>query len=1721
MVDTVDELRTGTGELELVLAITRETLVELIAVAQQLSGRFSLSDGELVYTYDEKTLRLAGSEELFSDLRVPIDAVLDLLNSDPAALLVLADSSQLVPLGTLDPAFRDVVMAAVLESDGIERGAAAATDTLRGHLDGIESPSLYFSVNLEQRTFANLFARVDAGVGSDIGHLPPLPDEDYVRGFDPTVFRVLDPDQPATPPTATDSSFSASEDQTITGDLSANDTLPNAGAIYALKGTPPQGGQLTINDDGTFTFVPNDGFAGEVTFTYTITDPAAGTTVEGEATLNITPVVDAPSIVPDLPVLTCQEDVPVSFSPVSINLEDTDGSETLSIRIEGVPAGASLSAGTQVSPGVWQVDPADFPTLTLTPPNDFNGSINLELIATSVETSTGETATTRRDLRIDLAAVADPAQVSAPTVTTNEDTQVNFGSSVTYNADDADGSEFVDMVAVTGVPAGANLSYTAQGAAIITVLPTGISIQGTEADIRATMNTLAITPGSQSGDDFTLQVAVTTRDAGGATNTITAGQTINVVPVADAPNATGGTFNTNEDTTVNLSGMSAGLVDVDGSETLSIVLSGVPAGATLNGGTALGGGRFALTPAELAALQFTPPANAHGTYSLSLEATATEAEGDTETTTVPVTINVAAQADAPNLTVGTTTTNEDVAAPFGTAIGFGLVDGDGSESVTSVRLTSVPANVTLNYSAAPGATVTAISGGFEITGTQAAIRTTLDSFTASNPTHGAIHFGIHVAVTTTDAGGSTATSNGTHQIDITPVADAPTVSSATTNVNEDTNVVFGDEITYSLVDADGSEAVTQVVVTGIPASATASYTATGGATVTAVSGGYQITGSPTAIRSTLDTLALTPGTNDDSDITLSVAVTTTDSNGDTATTNSSHTLAVSAVADAPTGSGSGSGTEDTTISTPVTIGLSDNDGSETIAQFQITAPTGATLDGFGPSGATVNNAGSVWTVTGTQTQITQALAAMTVTPPANSDVDFNLSVAITATETSPNGGQVATFSNTTTISVPVTLTADADAPTMTGGSFSTEEDTPVALSTLNVALADTDGSETITQIRITGVPTGASLSAGTQVSPGIWELSSAQLATVQFNPPANSHGTYNMTLSAITTEGSNSDTASASVPFSVTVDAQVDAATVTGGSTSTNEDVDVQFGNQISYTLGDTDGSENVTQVDITGLAGDVDMSYTAAGAAVVSSISGGYRITGTPTEIRATLNSFTYSPATHVGDDVNLTVDVTVEDADGSTRVDTATHVINVTPVVDTPSATGGTFGTNEDTAVPLTGIGGTLADTDGSEVATFSLSNVPAGASFATGTDAGGGVWTFTAAQMAAGLSFTPPAGASGTFDMTLTMTSTETGGTTATDTANVRVNVTGVADPATVTTGTTNATEDSNIPFGADITISGNDPDGSESFSVTLSGIPSAATAFWNNTLPGTVTANGGGSWTIAGTEAQVQALLASFGVTPDTHAASNFTVNVAVTTSEGTSTNTVNQNHIINFAQVADAPTVNAGTTTISEDVAGVFGTGITYALVDTDGSETISEVRVTGVPSGASISYTASGSASVTAVSGGYSITGTEAGIRATLNTFAYTTDTHDDAEVQLTVAVTSRDANGDTATTSSTHDLVVEARADEATITGSGSGNEDTTIAAGVTATLIDNDGSETITQAVVTAPAGITVSGFGPSGATVNQSGQQWTITGTPAEISAALAAMTATPPANSDANF
>jgi len=407
--------------------------------------------------------------------------------------------------------------------------------------------------------------------------------------------------------------------------------------------------------------------------------------------------------------------------------------------------------------------------------------------------------------------------------------------------------------------------------------------------------------------------------------------------------------------------------------------------------------------------------------------------------------------------------------------------------------------------------------------------------------------------------------------------------------------------------------------------------------------------------------------------------------------------------------------------------------------------------------------------------------------------------------------------------VTVEVTAVADAPGLTVTPASGDEDTAIALD-ITSALTDVDGSESL-DITISGVPTGATLSAGTDNGDGSWSLSQAQLTGLTITPPQDFSGSFDLTVTATATEGSNGDMAQTADTLTVTVDAVNDAPVVDQGisAQSTAEEALFSF-------IVPTDAF-----VDVDGDA--LNLSATLAdGSALPAWLSfDGSTFSGTP-------------------DDPDLgTITVKVTASDPSADTVSTTFDLEVTAVNDAPVAVVDTASTNEDTGITILASSLLSNDTDvDGDVLRIDAVDNPVGGTVSL--DVNGDVV------------FTPDGDFSGpaTFDYTMT---DDNGGFI---TSTVTVDVTAVADAPTLSITPASGDEDTAIAL--DITSALTDVDGSESLGITIAGVPAGATLSAG-------TDNGDGSWSLSAAQ------LTGLSVTPAPDYAGSFDLTVTATSTEG--------------------------------------------------------------------------------------------------------------------------------------------------------------------------------------------------------------------------------------------
>ncbi len=1209
------------------------------------------------------------------------------------------------------------------------------------------------------------------------------------------------------PPIAVDGSLDISEDQSgvislgsqevDTGDEAANfriETLPENGTLMLDGVAVESGDEISAYDvsRGHLTFEPQGDWSGSTEFNFSVSDGDAWSESDATFSINVSGVADAPLVT--VSDATGFEDSSIDLD-VSAAITDVDGSEEISsITVSGAPAGSVLSDGVNTATALGQevdITGWDLSNLSVTPSANYDMDFDLEVNVTAREPDSGHTTTTTAEINVNIDGVNDAPIVQSGSVEITEDGV----ATIELNTLELDTSDQVESLRIDSLPSNGTLMLNGVEVSEGQVIDKSLVDDGS----------LTFEPNENWSGTDSLQFSAFDGDLWSETQ---GEHTINVVAAAD--NADLGVSDAAglEDAAIELD-ISTALTDTDGSETLSVVISNVPDGASLSAGVDNGDGTWTLEPAQLEGLSVTPPSNYSGSFDLQVESTSTETNGDTATTTATFTVDVEGVADTPSLAVSDVSGLED--SPITLDISSALTDTDGSESL-SVVVSNVPDGATLSAGIDNG------DGSWTLTSAE------LDGVSVTPPSDFSGSFDLEVTATATEADGDSATSETTSfTVNVEGVADGPELSVSNGSGLEDSPISL--EISSALTDTDGSESLS-VQVSNVPEGATLSAGVDNG------------DGTWTLNPDQLDGLSVTPPSNFSGSFDLEITATTTEADGDTAESSASITVDVQGVADSPTlVVTDASGLEDSPIALEISPTLSDTDGSETISVTVSNVPDGATLS------AGIDNGDGSWTLTAEQ------LDGLSVTPPSNFSGSFDLDISATATEA--DGDSITTESSSLTVNVE----GVADTPSLEVSDASGTEDSPISLD-ISSTLADSDGSETITVV-VSNVPEGASLSAGVDNGDGSWTLNSNQLDGLSVTPPSNFSGSFDLEISATSTEVDGDSAISEASTLTVNVEGVADTPTLSVSDVSGLEDSPIAL--DISPTLTDTDGSEILSVV----------ISNVPDGATLSAGIDNG---DGSWTLTSAELDGLSVSPPSDFSGSFDLEVNATATEADGDSATSESTSfTVNVEGVADGPELAVSNASGLEDSPINLD-ISPTLADTDGSESITVVVSNVPEGASLSAGIDNGDGSWSLSADQLD-GLSVTPPSNFSGTFDLEIEATSTEADGDSATSSSTITVDVEAVADAADLETNSARGIQNNPIPLS--ISSAFTDTDGSESMEITISGMPKGAS------LNAGVD-NGDGTWTLQPAD------LDGLSLNPDPSFSGDFELNVSATTTDGSST-----------------------------------------------------------------------------------------------------------------------------------------------------------------------------------------------------------------------------------------
>jgi len=142
---------------------------------------------------------------------------------------------------------------------------------------------------------------------------------------------------------------------------------------------------------------------------------------------------------------------------------DTDGSETLSVLLGGLPVGTWLTDGARqvLIDGISPVDLTGWSltTLSLSPPKDSNGTLHLQVIARATESSTGAFADTVKELAVTVLPVNDAPTAANVTYTVQRNGSIRLD--LMGLVDDVDGDRLT--LCFVAMPEKGSLSRNADG----------------------------------------------------------------------------------------------------------------------------------------------------------------------------------------------------------------------------------------------------------------------------------------------------------------------------------------------------------------------------------------------------------------------------------------------------------------------------------------------------------------------------------------------------------------------------------------------------------------------------------------------------------------------------------------------------------------------------------------------------------------------------------------------------------------------------------------------------------------------------------------------------------------------------------------------------------------------------------------------------------------------------------------------------------------------------------------------------------------------------------------------------------------------------------------------------------------------------------------------------------------------------------------------------------
>jgi large repetitive protein len=470
-----------------------------------------------------------------------------------------------------------------------------------------------------------------------------------------------------------------------------NDTDPESDTLTPILETAPVNGVLTLNANGSFTYIPAAGYFGTDSFTYFAFDgslqSAAAATVSITVNENAVPVANDDTY-------SVNEDASLSvpaLTGVLANDTDADGDTLTAVLVSGPANASSFTFNADGS-------------FDYTPNANYAGSD-----AFTYRASDGVANSDVATVTITVNSVNDAPAGTDNSVTTDEDTAYVFAAADFGFTDPND------------TPPNALLAVriaTLPGAGSLELSNVSVTIGQSIAVADINFGNLELVPAPNANGtpytSFTFQV----QDDGGTANggvdldPTPNTMTVNVTSVNDAPSGADNTVTTAEDTAHVFTVADFGFTDPNDTPPdalASVVIATLPgAGSlTLSGSGFAAGSEISVADLTAGNLAFTPDANesgsAYASFTFQVRDDGGTANGgiDLDPTPRTITIDVTAVNDAPAGTDNTVTTDEDVQYTF-TVADFGFTDPNDTpaNNLASVVITTLPGAGSLTLSGA-------------------------------------------------------------------------------------------------------------------------------------------------------------------------------------------------------------------------------------------------------------------------------------------------------------------------------------------------------------------------------------------------------------------------------------------------------------------------------------------------------------------------------------------------------------------------------------------------------------------------------------------------------------------------------------------------------------------------------------------------------------------------------------------------------------------------------------------------------------------------------------------------------------------------------------------------------------------------------------------------------------------------------------------------------------